>query len=381
MTSTITSSPIGFTTTNAPSSQAPTEVWGRLATPASSTAKRATATTGPPVTRQSVEQVKASATAFVDKCWKNYASIYPEAFSARANGATAKAPTLVFLETQAEVDRIRQSSGDTKELIAFVKSDDPTRVYVHTPNLVKYSNKFGPNYVKTTMSHELIHNLTHGVTLRMQNDADGKTASYSTVQQDLTSIFQFDVSKSPGAKSAFSVRRLISEFSAEHYASKATGLQSFSAAYALLRSTGEKLLQVVGEAVFRKAVLTNDPAAYRQVVEAATALQQQNVKANLLNEKSECVALMRAAQVAAPFGTTLNARTLDKLEIRYLRESDLYSNLAKNFPDQIKNFDFRFMDAVDAKFKGKSSFYDSDRGDASRRELFGAIKAVWPSLK
>ena len=105
------------------------------------------------------------------------------------------------------------------------------------------------------LSHELIHCLTNSVNLRMKNDADGKTASYIDVQGDLVSYFRFDESKSLGAKNRFSVGNLIAEFSAENYAIKALGNQSFSTFYALLRSTGEKLPQLVGEAVFRKAVL------------------------------------------------------------------------------------------------------------------------------
>ena len=157
------------------------------------------------------------------------------------------------------------------------------------------------------LSHELIHCLTNSVNLRMKNDADGKTASYIDVQGDLVSYFRFDESKSLGAKNRFSVGNLIAEFSAENYATKALGNQSFSIFYALVRSTGEKLPQLVDEAVFRRAVLGDDPVAYRQVIKAAKLLQEQHAKANLLDEKNKDVAGMQAAQGDTPFGTPLTA--------------------------------------------------------------------------
>lgn len=381
MTSTITLSPTRSTTTNAPSNQTPNEIWGRLAKTVSSTAKRATASTGTPVSRQSAEQVKASATAFVNKCWKDYAKKYPEAFLTRGSLATSATPKLVFVQTQAEFDKNFGSSSGTSDMIAFVKSDDPTRVYVHTDNLVKYANKFGPNYVKAALSHELIHSLTHPVIERLDHDAMGKTTSGSGVQKALKSEFYFDATNSPGIKSIVSVQELIQEFAAEHYATKSTGLQSFSVAYAPLRATGEKLLHLVGESTFRKAVLANDPAAYRQVVKAAEVLQVQNARAKVVNERTRDIASMRAAQAVAPFGTPLTPASLEKLERRYLRESSLYSTLMNDFPDQVKDFDFRFMKAVDANFTSRGAAYNPDLGDASSRELFAAIKAVWPSLK
>ena len=96
---------------------------------------------------------------------------------------------------------------------------------------------------------------------------------------------------------------------------------------------------------------------------------------------AEITTKMRAAQAAAPLGGPLTAALLEKLETRYLRESILYSTLMKECPDQLKNFDFRLLNAVDANFKSRGKVYDPDLSDASYRELAAAIKAVWPSLK
>lgn len=252
---------------------------------------------------------------------------------------------------------------------------------MHATNLVKYANQFGADYIKTTMSHELIHSLTHALLARMSNDATGKTASYQNVEKDLSSTFFFDTTTKPDVTGEFSVRRLISEFAAEYFATKATGLQSFSVAYSLIRATGQKLLQRVGEGDFRKAVLTNDPAAYRRLVEAADVLQSQNRQANRRDAIDKDIAGMRAAQVAAPFGTPLNGAILDKLEERYIRKSDVHATLKKTYPDQAKQFDFRFMNAVDAHFKKRGKSYDGESGAAGQRELLAAIRAVWPALK
>jgi hypothetical protein len=72
---------------------------------------------------------------------------------------------------------------------------------------------------------------------------------------------------------------------------------------------------------------------------------------------------------------------LEKLETRYLREGFLYSLLMDKFPEQLKNFDFKFMNAVDANLKSRGRVYEADLSDASSRELAAAIKNVWPSLK
>ena len=333
-----------------------------------------------PVTPQSVEQVKAFAASFVERCWKDYAKLYPDAFSARGNRSKTT-PKLVFVPTQAEFDKIIGTKNATSDLIGFVKADDPSRVYVHTTNLVKYANQFGPNYVKTTMSHELLHNLTIPVLTRSRNDLPGQSASYTGVKNDLAMTFEFDRTHSPDIKGTFSIRELIVEFGAEHFDSKATGLPSFSVSYAPVRATGEKLLQIVGEDVFRKAVLANDPGAYRKVVEAAKVLQGQNTRANILDEKNKAVGQARAAQAAVSFGTPLTTAALDKMDFRYWRESELYNRLNENYPDQIKKFDFKFLKAVDAYFKRQGAFPDPDIGEASQRAMSVAYRAVWPSLK
>lgn len=222
----------------------------------------------------------------------------------------------MFVPTQAEFDKVFGSRTDTANIISFVQRDDPSRVYVLTANLVKCVKKLGPNYVKSTMSHELIHNLTNPVIMRIASDMKGPFASYPGVQKDLALTFSFDRIKAPGIKEAFSVRELIIEFGAEHFASKATGLSSDSVSYAPVRATGDKLLEIVGKDVFRKAVLGNDPVAYRKVVEAAKALQGQNARTNIAHQVDKAVAGCRAAQAAVPFGTPLTAATLEKVDAR-----------------------------------------------------------------
>jgi hypothetical protein len=344
------------------------------------TGKLASASATRPGAKQSVEQVETAAKTFVIKCWKDYAKAYPEAFATQANHANAT-PNLVFIRTQAEFDKNFGSSSDTLDMIAFVNQSDPMLVYVHSKNLAKYANQFGPNYVKTNLSHELIHSLTNGLNVRMSNDSSGELTSDGALKKNLASRFYFDDRKLPGIKSSFSVQELITEFAAEHFASKVTGIQSFSVSYTPVRATGKKLLQLVSEGTFKKAAFENNPVAYRRVVAAATKLRAQNVKSNILANRSEDITEMRAAQAAAPFSKRLTAATVEKLQIRYIRERRLYVNLKENFPNEIKNFDFKFFKAVDANLDGRGSFYHPDLGDAGLRELAVSIKAVWPSLR
>ena len=337
-------------------------------------------TTKPSGAKQSVEQVEASAKAFVDKCWKDYAKVFPEACATRANQASAT-PKLVFIRNQTEFDDHFGSSSDTLDMIAFVKQGDPTRVYVHSNNLAKYANKFGPNYVKTIFAHELIHCLTNAVNERLRDDRSGESGADGALRKSLDLYFFFDSRKSPGILSSFSVQELVTEFAAEHFANKVTGIQSFSVAYVPVRATGKKLLQLVGEQSFRKAVFENNPVAYRRVIAAATTLQKQNVRTNILSNRAEDVTEMRAAQAAAPLGKPLTAASAEKLQSRYLRESKLYENLKENFPEQIKNFDFRFFKAVNAHLASRGSHFNPDLGDAGLHQLAVAIRSVWRSLK
>lgn len=90
-------------------------------------------------TPQSIEQVKAFASNYVAKCWKDYARLFPEACLGRGKLAT-QVPTMVFLRTQAESDNVFGSSSNTAAIVGFVKRDDPTRIYVHTGNLVEYGS-------------------------------------------------------------------------------------------------------------------------------------------------------------------------------------------------------------------------------------------------
>ena len=329
-------------------------------------------------TQQNIEQIKSFTASYVDKCWKDYVKLFPEAFATGGSLAT-KAPTVVFVPSEAEFGVVLNASPSG--VVGFVNPDDPSRFYVNTVELIKNANRYGPEFVKTFFSHELIHNLTVPVIKRTNTDITGTTASYGGVKEDLKLAFQFDTRKTPDIKGEFNIRTLIIEFAAEHFSSKATGIPSFSASYTPVRATGKKLLEVVGEDVFRKAVLANDPGAYRKVVEAAKKLQGQNVRAFIDNQKNEAVADVRAAQAATPFGTPLTAATLEMLFSRYWRESSLYGALQENFPDQIKSVDFRFLHAVNAYSKSRGAFPDPDSNDASRSEVSAAIRAVWPLLK
>ena len=332
--------------------------------------------------KQSLERVKRFAKNFLEGCWKNYAKLFPEAFSNTANGATKMAPKLVFSPTQSEVDKtLGGARAETSDVVAFVNAKDPSRVHVHSDNLYKYAMKYGADYVKNTMAHELIHSLTNASSMRSFNDLMGETATYSGVKKDLELNFKFDERLSPGINDFFSVQELIREFSAEHYAAKVTGVSSFSVAYSPIRSVGEKLLQLVGEDVFRKAVIANDPLAYRQVIEAAKTLQKLNEKAAILVDRNKAETGLRESQAATPFGKPLDAATLEKVVMRHARETLFHGVLKNNFPEQIKNFDFRLMHAVDADLKSRGVIIQLGISDAEQRQIAASVTAVWPLLK
>ncbi len=361
---------------------------GRTAKPTGAAGKPAGTTDVKRVTQASPVQIKAFAATFVSDCWKSYATKYPEAFRSGTGLSKTKAPKLVFLSTEAEfVKAFAQNAGEQNagEIVAFVKSNEPGLICVYTPNLVKYANTRDGSLLKSVLSHELIHSLTIPLFLRIQNDRQlgGTSKTYGGVTEDLKLYFDFGRTRSKGALSGFTVRELITEFAADHYSTKATGLKYFGVAYAQIRSTGDKLVRIVGEDVFRKAVLANDPVAYKKVVKAAAGLQAQNEKEVTVADRAERVTKMRTAQTATPFGTPISTKTLDKLQDRYFSESDVQETLDQYSPTEAKNFDFRFSNAVNAYFKSRGVAYDrySDKFDENARNLSAAISAVWPTLK
>lgn len=233
--------------------------------------------------KQSLEQLKTNSAAYAAKCWRSYARLYPEAFSNRSALAT-KTPELIFTPTQARFN-MELRNWSKNNVIAFVRHVESTPVYVNTTKFKAMIKEYGPDSARYLLSHELIHCLAYPFTSRIRDDESGERASYRGVQEDVASTFKFYDAKSGGITNSFSVRELIGEFAAEYFSSKATGLRSFSSPYAPIRATGNKLLQLVGEKVFRKAVLGNEPLAYRQVVQAAKALQVQNARMCSLQPK------------------------------------------------------------------------------------------------
>ena len=289
-----------------------------------------------PGAKQSVVQIKTSAKRYVEQCWKDYARLYPEAFSALGSRSKTT-PELVFLDTQAEVNKAAGRTNDTEDLIAFVVRDDPSRVYVHTTNFVSHVHDLGPDYAKTTLSHELIHSLTNPVLMRMDGDLRKTTASYPGVNEDLRLKFEYDSNKTPALITSFSVRKLIAEFSADYFADKATGSTRFGGTYRLMRDAGKKLLRIVGEDVYRKAVLGNDPVAYRKVVEAAKTLQKLGMQEESSGQTNPTAIHVRASQPAVRFGTPLTATAFEKLESRPVWQVQAVQRPKISSPNQTRN--------------------------------------------
>jgi hypothetical protein len=334
----------------------------------------------PGVVQQSVEQIKASAKAYVEKCWQGYIRKFPEAFSIQG-GPEKKTPTLIFLRTQAEVDELVSGDGDKSSVDALVRTDDPTRVYVNLNNFVNRVNKLGPEYMRSVLSHELAHSLTNPVIVRGIDDSVGNSTSYPGVAQDLASNFSFGESEYRGGLTQFSVAQLLEEFTAEHYSKKAEAIMLSGPAYAPVRATGEKLLRLVGEKVFDKAMLQNDPVSYKKVVTAAKTLQVQNSQSRLLTMRTSALAELRHAQAAAPFGTASTAASFSNIEARYRSERQVHLLYKNSFAGQIVPVDLRLFNAVNANLKNRGVVFDSSRAADWQREVTASIRAVWPSLK
>jgi hypothetical protein len=129
-------------------------------------------------------------------------------------------------------------------------------------------------FVDVVVSHELVHLASSGMLRRMQADWDSTAPSSAAARKALESGFSLD--KPP---SLFEVRGLLSEFPADYFAEKLTGIPAISS-YGGHVKIGRELVKRVGEATLRKALFANDPVAYQKVLDCARGLSEENKREN-----------------------------------------------------------------------------------------------------
>jgi hypothetical protein len=231
----------------------------------------AAGTGGDAQTRETA-RVKSLVLTEVSRNWRAYAQKYPEVFASATGRTAQKAPKVVFWPTHAAFVKAMGKRVTTDTTVALVDSKKPDVVNINVENLVKYNSLHGDNYTRAAVAHELIHNVTAAFNLRMYKDSDPLLET--KMSADLNKEFSLDPANRPRQRTEFTVERMITEFSAEYFSAKATGIQPLNTSYAGIREVGLQTLKRVGEATWRKAIFENDTSAYRKVVSAALEVRQ-----------------------------------------------------------------------------------------------------------
>ena len=231
-----------------------------------------------PATRAplSAAQVTTLATRAAQKYWSLYQSKVPEAFTA-ASGLSRTAPLLRFARSTAEFEQMsKEATGylPGRTANAFIDPKNPKLIYVNTPQLAKMTALEGAKYVDVVISHELIHIASSGMLRRMQTDLKSDSPSSAVAGKDLSRGFYIE-GKNGSNDSLFDVFTLLAEFPADYFAAKFTGVPAVSG-YGGPVKIGLELIKRVGEPTLRKALFTNDPAAYQKVLECARQLSEEN---------------------------------------------------------------------------------------------------------
>jgi hypothetical protein len=232
----------------------------------------------------------------VKKYWGVYQQKFPEAFAMNKALKTAT-PEIVFIDDVKELGRIypkhvRQSKG----LNAFVVRENPNKIYIYMPNVTKDFQNFGSEATISTVCHELMHNVTNLFINRSINDSQGETQTYKNVKGDLRDTINVPEKGRKKQITSFSVWKLLVEGSSDTLSIEATGINSKFVPYQAIRDLSKELQKNVGLDVYRKAFISNDPKAYKIVIEAALDLKKiydEKVKFSNLEElkiiKSEII--------------------------------------------------------------------------------------------
>ena len=234
---------------------------------------RSTAPT--PITAAQVEAVTQRA---VQKYWSLYQRELPEAFSGPTSKLSRTPPTILFAKSRSEYQQLvlkatGKEGGETND--ASFDPKNPRVFYVNTQQLTAMAQKKGLRYVEATISHELIHVASTGMLQRMESDSTSRLPASAAAREILNRRDFTILNKDNSFKTFFSVRDMLSEFPADYFAEKLTGIQADSS-YGDHVKIGRELIKRVGEATLRKALFANDPVAYQKVLQGARELSEEN---------------------------------------------------------------------------------------------------------
>jgi hypothetical protein len=219
-----------------------------------------------------------------------------------------------------------------------VRADKPGKIFIcltEARKNVKELQVTELQFLKSTVSHELGHLYSMKFAQKIQANQSAPFAE--------TMIFEDPRS---AKSSSVSVKEFLLEFSGDFIAKNFLGKNIFLDRYQTINAVGNRLIEKVGKAVFLKAILGNDPAAYQSLVLAAVDLAKSQkvdfVKKELSYLQKDLDKSVKAAQ-----STKLSGKAFEEVILeRYFAEVRLSNFLEVFARDSKSRYDLSFSNAV-----------------------------------
>ncbi len=312
----------------------------------------------------------------VKKYWKVYQEKFPEAFATNKLLKTST-PEIVFMDTKEQINKEAEDTNiEPSETNAFARPEYPNKIYVYTPNMIKKMSKFGDNALRATIAHELMHNLTNKINKRIGTDAKGITETFKGVKDQLKNSISLLPDGRQGQILQFSVEDLLIEGGADTLSIATTGIKSSHIPYQSIRDLSAQLRTLTGKDTYRKAYISNDPIAYKILVNAALKLAK---------GYNEVFDKKRISHAISEFNKTksisFNSNKLDpdrvKLLIKkYKAEALLKYNLDSNHTE-IKKYNFTFSDIIKGILVPELDKKRMSIEEATDKDIDNAVRTVW----
>jgi hypothetical protein len=237
-------------------------------------------------------------------------------------------------------------------------------------------NMFGDDAIRATVAHELTHNLTNAMNKRVGTDKKGTPETYKGIKQQLKTSIALLPDGRKDQNLQFSIEDLIIEGGPDQLSIPVTGIKSSHIPYQSYRDLSAQLEALIGKETYRKAYITNDPVAYKTLVQAALKLAEGY---NEISDKK------RISDAVTEFNKTnfisINVDKLDPnhaalLVKKYRAEILLIYNLYPN-EKEIKKYDVTFSRAIIPDLEEELVKKKMLPEEATDKDIETAIRAVW----
>ena len=228
-------------------------------------------------------QVKAIVRKAVAQYWPLYQTKFPEAFSDKYGNIRKSLPEVVYLYTP---DEMKKFGLTPEKAQAFVCPNDPNKIYMYMPSIIREFQNYGSQEVTATVSHELMHIVTNTTLLENDKQFYRNGDSFNILEKRIMLPAWWH----DGQKQSFTVAELLAEGSADTLAYIATGINhDNNQYYKPYRDLTKELIAMdgIGLETYKRALTglktyvrhDNNYKAYLKVVIAAGKLADKYNKA------------------------------------------------------------------------------------------------------